>query len=261
MTSILMAVLCLWQAGPYTREQVDSIDIEPGTSIEVSNVNGDISILGWERDFVEIKSTMKTEHDSSEFKRVAIKISAGDPLRIETKYEKSGSQHKSINVSVDYVIRVPARAGDLNVELVNGDLDVKGVPGDARVSCVNGDIDLRDIGGVVKAECVSGDILIQGAAVLREASTVSGDIEVKAAALADAGMDLSSVSGSIRLVVDKGLDADLDLATISGDVMVRGLDVKDMDGSRHHVRGVLNRGGVKISISTTSGEIAVLAGE
>ncbi len=260
MTSILMAALCLLQAGPYTREQVDTVVIEPGTRIEVNNVNGDITIMGWDRDYVEVKSTMKTESDSAEFKRVTVRITAGDPLRIETKYEKPDILHKGMHVSVDYVIRVPARAGKVSVSLVDGDIVMKDVGGDADVSCVNGQVDLQGIAGSVDASCVNGDVLIPGPTVIHEISTVSGDIEVGFSALREPGVDLSSVSGSIRVAVDMKLDADIDLETLSGDLKVQGLDFNDQDVSRHHVQGKLNQGGVKISASTISGSIKIVGG-
>lgn len=261
MTALIMAALCLVQAGSLTRERIDTVRIEPGGRIKVSNVNGEIDVRGWDKDYVEIRSTMTTERDSSELGRVAVKIESGDPLVIETKYEKRRPGEKSPDVSVDYAIRVPAGAGKISVAMVNGDVVMAEIPGGAGVSCVNGDVILQEIGGPVDAECVNGDITVSGSAQVHEIMTVSGDIKVMVASPAAGDVDLCSVSGSIRIGVDPDVNAEIDLETLSGGLAVRGLDLGAEKETRHHVRGKLNQGGARISASTVSGSITVVAEE
>jgi DUF4097 and DUF4098 domain-containing protein YvlB len=252
---MILVALNLFQVLPLTRERVDQVTIKPDTRIEVNNANGDVVIRGWDQDYVEIRSTMTTERDTLEFDKVAVVVKQGSPLVIETDYKDN-----NVDVSVDYEIRVPDRAGKVELNVVNGGIVMKDVSVEAKASAVNGRIDLDGIKGPVYADCVNGEIRIVNSADIRKVSNVSGDIEAGIDALNHEGVMLNTVSGAIRITVNPKLNATVHMASISGEMSVRDIELRDREAGWSASRGRLNQGGPLISASSVSGSIILTAG-
>src|SRR3990172_8334133 len=75
-------------------------------TVSIRNVNGDITISGWQKNQVEMKATKRGPGKNLDL--VEIKIdSTPDRLEIETKYPKF---HRDTDVSVEYELMVPQTA-------------------------------------------------------------------------------------------------------------------------------------------------------
>lgn len=156
--------------------------------------------------------------------------------------EGRGRRNRSINVSVDFVVRVPAGT-PLHASMVSGDVIAEGLRSDVHASTVSGDVTVST-SGVAKASTVSGDLdILLGSTGWDdlEYSTVSGDITVRLPAGASTEVEANSLSGDF--------ESDFD-------VVLRGRTGRRWMGSS--VRGTIGEGGRSLALKTVSGDVRVL---
>lgn len=140
------------------------------------------------------------------------------------------------DVSVEFVVRV-ADGVNLDVNTVNGGLNIDGATSVVEAHTVNGSIVARSSGGPVVA------------------STVNGSIEAHMANLGDKDLEFETVNGSIEVYVPDGLDADLDLRTVNGRVSSDfPLTVSGRINSRH-IRATIGKGGRRLEFRTVNGGV------
>jgi DUF4097 and DUF4098 domain-containing protein YvlB len=226
-----------------------SLATGPTPSVDVSNVQGKVTVVAWDR--AEVRVTGTIENDEHEFQM------SGDErrvtIRVKTK-EKNYSWGRKDDAILD--IRVPEGAA-LSVQAVSADVDVRGVKGAQRLEAVSGDIvatvydeqlDLRTISGdaeirgaggkaMVYAESTSGNVTARNLGNGVEAKSVSGDVDLETGTasrvrletvsgdltarltLADGGrVDAQSVSGNVNLRFRKPVNAEFDVESFSGDI-------------------------------------------
>ncbi|HEX6789738.1 MAG TPA: DUF4097 family beta strand repeat-containing protein, partial [Candidatus Krumholzibacteria bacterium] len=139
-------------------------------------------------------------------------------------------------------LRVPSGTVIDAVELVNGDVDVRGIDGDVEISSVNGRVSGEMLGGNV------------------ELATVNGEVELVAADGVDS-IRMHSVNGGVSLVVPKQFNARIKASTVHGSI--RGMDGLDVDtkgwvGSS--LQGTLGKGGLRVDLNTVNGSIEIREG-
>lgn len=216
MTLLASPVLC--------GERVDLTKLASATGVvEVGNVSGSITIVGWAREEVHVQGVLGRGTERLEFE-------AG-PLRTVVRVVLPRNC-RSCEGS-DLTIKVPA-ASALEVNVVSADITVRDMTGTCALKSVNGDIlvtgstsqvDARAISGEVevrvarapvRAKSVSGDVVIDGVEGSVEGSSVSGSIRVKGTAISRA--DLAATSGSIRLEASVLPGARIEAKSVSGDI-------------------------------------------
>ena len=154
-------------------------------------------------------------------------------------WERRGRRHNSIDVEVDYEVRIPA-----------------GV--DFHGGMVSGGIEARDLRSDVEANTVSGDIFVS-TSEMAWANTVSGDIEMEMGSLDWDEMDLNTVSGDITLWLPRDFAADLHFSSLSGDMnsdfqlTLEGGQRRSWVGS--NIRGTIGGGGRDLNVRTVSGNL------
>jgi hypothetical protein len=111
--------------------------------VSVSNVNGSISIDGWERNEVKLEYT-KTADSRERLSQVEIRISAQpDRFSVETDYGNSGNNrgwHGDGKLTVEYRLMVPRGAVLSEIETVNGSASIANLVNIMKVSAVNGSV-------------------------------------------------------------------------------------------------------------------------
>ena len=209
---------------------------EQGT-VELSNVNGDVTIRGWDKKQVDMKATKRGPSDYLD--EIKIEIDAApDRLTIETKYPR---RRRETNVSVEYELMVPKHARLDSITNVNGAIDVSGVQGEIRINTVNGSAEMDGTASSVEAETVNGNITAKwsefpadGAVKMR---TVNGSLELELPSNVNANVKASSMNGSIH--------TDFPI-TVQGRFLSRKLE------------GKIGGGGSSIDLSTINGAIDIL---
>lgn len=85
-------------------------------------------------------------------------------------------------------------ASDLDLETLNGGIEVKGVYGDIRFEAVNGGIRLSDLGGDVRGSTVNGGVVVR----------LAGD------RWRGRSLDVDTTNGSVKLQIPEEYSADVE---------------------------------------------------
>jgi hypothetical protein len=263
----------------------------------ISNVSGGIVVKSWAQDQVQVDA-VKVCNVSSEAKakenmdQVKIEVTKnGNIVQIETKYpEKS----KNLNVSVNYVLTIPALAsikvrnvsgsveasdigglfqgnntsGSVTLNRIGGGVDCVVVSGGLKVTDIKGDVDLKTVSGGISAARIKGSIdaeTTSGPIVLSEisepktvrAKVLSGKIDYDGQIVAGGKYSFESLSGSVRVTVPAASGFELEAETFSGSINTDFAVTMQGKIDRKSIQGVVNNGGSALRIKAFSGSIEI----
>ena len=174
-------------------------------TIRIYNLSGSTSISGWDRDSVAVVAEL--EPGAGRFYMAgheAIKLGVEPPTAGTT----AGSARLEIRVPRGSVVWVKAADASIEVDGVEGGLDLYSVSGSVRV---------RGAPATVRAESMEGAIWIEARTPWLRAKTASGSIDL-AGEVSD--LAATSVSGTIRVVAARQARARIE--SVTGEVIVSG---------------------------------------
>ncbi len=211
--------------------------LAPGAGqFELTNLNGDIKIEGWDKPQVEVKVT---KHGGTPEEREAVEIElqqAGDHLALSTAPDGQGDIE-----DVRYEVKLPHRLQHITLSTLNGDVKLTGVHGHIEVTAQRGDIKLEDVGGALITKTLTGNT----------------KIVLATRAPGDAPQSFEAISGNVEVQIGDTPNVEVRADTTSGEIKVDdafGLQVeKRLVGQ--HLAGRLGQGGPLLVIKTISGNI------
>ena len=239
----LMALAFAVTAGAQVTEDFHrTVPLSSNGRVSLENINGNVTIAGWERNEVQIDAVKKASNQQKlDEARIEVDASS-DSVRIRTRYPEGHTNDNPANVTFE--LHVPRTARLDGINLVNGSLDVQRVSGDVNASLVNGRANIHDIAGRAKVSSVNGAIN----AYYRSLDNVR-EIELK------------SVNGSIDLGLPSSPNAEVSASTVSGGVTTDfPLQVQGKFVGKH-LDGKLGNGGTRIELSNVNGGIKIGPGE
>ncbi len=251
----LLAVTLATNANAETLTDVfrKTVTVSPGVEISLVNTNGNVEVLTWDRDSVEIVAEKKVRSRGSTSAREALDAieirldESSGGLDIETHLPSSSTGMMSwlfgrhVDASVSYELRVPASA-HLDVRTVNGSVSSDGPEGEQTLRSTNGRITVEDAGGSVRASTTNGSIKVE---VVEAAS--------------DADIEASTTNGSITLHIPADLRGRIQARTVNGSVRTEIPVTLDGSASKRRLNADLNGGGAaRIGLRTTNGSIRIL---
>ena len=229
-----------------------TLNVRPGTELEIENVNGSITISGWDQPQVRIHAikTVRGTGEAAEQAMKALRVEVRQTDRaidIDTIYPKKGDLGvfdfllgKDVNAAVKYEISVP-RSMNVSADTVNGGIRISDISGELELDTTNGRIEVANCSGAV------------------DASTTNGGIEVElVSVLSGKDMRFETTNGRITLAVPANLAADINASTTNGSVR-SDLPLTMDRSTRTSIRGTLNGGGADIRLRTTNGGIDIRA--
>lgn len=163
----------------------------------------------------------------------------GGVLRIEKASRKSSK----------YTILVPNKASIqfTQINFQGSMVNVNNIEGDLEIKTNNSDIRLNNVTGPIVANSISGKLTAVFSSLNQSTpssiSLISGDLDITLPATAKATLTMKSISGEIY--------SDLDLNLKSGK------DGMSRVGGGHNITGNLNGGGVNLQLNTISSNIYV----
>ncbi|NUR74055.1 MAG: DUF4097 family beta strand repeat protein [Hamadaea sp.] len=242
--------------------------------IDVSLVTGKISIVGVPGAArLEIKSTGKkpvnVEHDSG---RLKIHHEARKHWPVYWwLFHRRYYCEITVAVPPEAIASVTVVSGRVSVaglrtttdvDVTSGRVSLLGLAGRTRAKLVSGPVEALGVAGELVMETVSGSLTVaQSGADRVQATTTSGSITCDLDSTTPADVRLNTTSGSITIRIPAEADLDVRLDTTAGSITtVFPLDRQGVhwSGSAH---GRLGNGSGRLSATTTSGSIALLAGE
>jgi DUF4097 and DUF4098 domain-containing protein YvlB len=291
-STLLTAALLAALSQPAIAEQNLSkrAAVDPDVTVDVSNVQGSVTVTAWDRNEVELTAHLESDRDRLEFEassrqvrveverpdrhryreeddaNLALKVPKGPRLNIETVSADitiDGVRGEQRLESVSGTVETRAYDEPLSLHAVSGEISVAGSGGKAALQTenVSGPTIVSGIRGVYEGATVSGRIDASIAAVDRlQIETVSGDADIKAELAPSARVEMESVSGSLSLVIKPPVNADFEIESFSGDIETC-FGAKPRDKSKYgpgsELDFVQGKGGPRVVIETLSGDINI----
>jgi hypothetical protein len=235
----LIAIFCGSPSG-HAADQLfqKTFPLSAGGSFRLENVNGSVTVDGWDRDEVEVRAVKTAKNDQRDLAEVRIDVqSQPGEVAVQTLYP----QGEGAEVAVEYHIHVPNRVLLGNIDTVNGGVLVRGISGGGELRSVNGDVKVLDSTGRFSARTTNGDVRLE----LRR--LVDG-----------APMSLETVNGSVVLGLPSDARANLDVKSVNGDFYSELPVSSPIEKAARTFRTKLGMGGGEISVRTINGGIRLL---
>ncbi|WP_080240425.1 DUF4097 family beta strand repeat-containing protein [Spirosoma rigui] len=251
MLLVGIGCLCQWTvlfAQEYKTKLVNNGDQKITIMLDATN----LKIEGYNGNEVIVQTTAKMEPIPERAKGLRpLYNSAVDNtgLGLAVTPETGGIRiEKASRKNMPYTIRVPNKAAILyeQTNWGSGDVTVQNVEGDLEIRTKNGGISLLNVTGPVVANTTNGEVKIVYSTLNQSKptaiSTISGAIDVTLPATAKATLKLSSITGEMY--------TDFDLGLTKKDGLTR-------MGGGHAINGTTNGGGVDLQLKTISSDIFI----
>jgi len=240
--AVMTVALSASAAAEVTEEFHRTVPISANGRVSLSNINGGVTITGWERNEVQIDAVKKAR-DQQRLDEAKIEVEASsDSVHIRTRYPEGHTNNNPATVT--YELRVPRNARLDSINLVNGSLTISQFGGDLRAELVNGSSTIHDLAGRT------------------EISSVNGSVKAYYASLANVKeIRLKSVNGSVKLGLPPSPNADVSVSTVNGGISTDFPLTVQGKFVGHHIDGKLGNGGTRIEISNVNGTVHIGQGE
>lgn len=212
---------------------IKTFALDNGAAFSLKNMNGSITVTAWDQPKAEVKAIQSgSDHGGRVF-------FTDDPRNLSIRTAQT-----SRNQEVRFEVRLPTELSRIELNSVNGSIEISRVTAAISVQSVNGAINLVDVSGVSKVQTANGNI----SALLRETGGHT--------------MEFGNANGNIELTVTSDFVANLEVSTVHGSINIGdqfGITVqKEVVGQR--ARGQIGSGGQLLKITTVNGNIKVMKG-
>jgi hypothetical protein len=206
--------------------------------VAVENVQGEISVEGWDRAEVEITAAKIGTGQGDHLDDVRVVTELGSrSLRFRTVYPP----HLEEPVRVKYRLQVPRQVRLSSLRTLEGNIAVRNVEGSVDAWTLSGNIEQIDVTGRVVARALTGSILVS----------------LRALPAGTPPLLLDTVNGDIVLLLPPRSNADLQLSTVAGTIEGDyAFQVSSIPGDSTR-RTRLGLGGVTILLRAVRGSIRV----
>jgi len=206
--------------------------------VAVENVQGEVSVEGWDRAEVEVTAAKIDSGQGHHLDDVRVVTELGDrSLKFRTVYPP----HLEEPVRVNYRLRVPRQVRLSSLRTLEGNIAVHNVEGSVDARTLSGNIAQMNVTGRVVARALTGSIFVS----------------LRALPSGTAPLLLDTVNGNVVLLLPPRPNADLELSTVAGTIEGNyAFQISSIPGdSRRRTR--VGLGGVTISLRTVRGSIRV----
>lgn len=161
------------------------------SEVAIDAVSSDIEATGWEKDEIIVESSGfgKTNEDEN---RLEIKTISGDV---------------NINVPINTRLVLTSVSGDIEVEKIKSEFEIRTVSGDVELDEIEGVASINTISGDVEGKNLTGNFMVK---------SKSGDIDLSFRA-SDQG-EFETASGDISITLPKDADLILELESADGEI-------------------------------------------
>lgn len=215
-------------------------------TVWVTNLNGDVEIVGWDKLEVSIEAE-KSARDDDELKRIEIVVeAAADRVSIKTKHHKRDDESwwrrlNNTTGAVRYTIHVPAQLARLKVDAMNSSISTENVRSHVKLETMNGRIRAVGLTGDAELDTMNGRIVASfdrlAAGQKVSVDTMNGQCEVFVPADANARIAASSMNGRVSSELPMMIER----------------------SSRRSLRGSLGKGEGSLSLDSMNGSLSIRA--
>ncbi len=230
-----------------------------GASVNVETFNGQVEIVGWDQNAVDISGTKYARTEQLR-----------DDIKIDVSHSNSSVSVRAIrpssishgNMGARFVIHVPKKADLQRVVSSNGAVEVRDVAGSVNLHTSNGRIKADSIDGPLDATTSNGKIDVRESGPSGHnpvhLHTSNGTIEVTAESKLTGDVHATTSNGSITLHMPSTTEARVRASTSNSSIS-SDFDVT-MHGriDKHHMEGNINDArsdAPLLELSTSNGSI------
>jgi hypothetical protein len=285
---LALALLCLTPVALATAQQKLMLGraAAPTVSIRLVAAVGEIRVIGWDRDSVELSGVVPKGARAELLGGAPGELSKGMKGYVEVPEGQSGREG-TLTLRVPRGARVWIKTGSANMDVtgvtggmdlnvVGGSITVHGNPKEVRAESMDGNVTIDGSPEWLRAKTATGDIVLSGGLDVG-ASTISGAIragggEVERAKLESttgsitfwstpargASVELESHSGPIDIVLPPGIAVEVDVATITGAIDNRWTKLRPTIGSEGRgmtLQSATGIGGARIVVRSFKGTV------
>lgn len=200
--------------------------------------NGGIRVEAWDRNEVQVRAKVEGRADAdaeAEALVHGVRIATEGTIRA-----RGPSTRRHQYWVVSYRLMVPHRA-DLDLETVNGGIDVSGVTGTITFDTRNGGVHLADLAGDVRGSTMNGGVRV----------------ELSGTEWQGAGLDVQTTNGGVHVDVPSDYNARLETGTVNGGLQVDFPITVQGRLDRRRLTVTLGRGGTLVRAVTTNGGVVI----
>ncbi len=209
-----------WKNYRINESRID-LTITDGVKLDIDNSSGDINVANLRASSSRIEASSGDITLRSIVSNLEVETSSGD-------------------------IDIDGLTGDSEIESTSGDQEIYNTKGNIETRASSGDITVSGFNGKIEIQATSGDLEIRKGVGAIKARTTSGEIDGYAIEVND-NCYFDASSGNIEIDFTNDLDElSFDLTATSGDL--------EVDGRSGEKRLVIDRGGIKITGTTSSGD-------
>jgi DUF4097 and DUF4098 domain-containing protein YvlB len=262
----------------------------PTVSIRLFLAVGEIRVIGWDRDSVEMSGVVQSgSHVATAGGEPGEKLK-GMKMFIEAPGEQSGREGRLVlniprgarlwlkNGSAD--MDVTGVTGGLDLNVVGGSITVHGSPREVRAESMDGSVTIDGTPEWLRVKTATGDISLQGGQDIA-ASTISGairstggevergkldsttgNISFASSLVRGAKLEIESHSGAIDVVLPSLGNAEVDAATITGTIANSWTSTRPAKGSEGRGMSLMTQSGTgaaKVVVRTFKGSVSLRA--
>lgn len=261
-TLALAAAACATLAGAARGQsfQTDrTVETRPGMHLQLESHFGEVTVRAWDRSAVRVQA----RHPSD----VTVEVDVSGSL-VQVEASHGGK-------TVEYVLSVPADM-PLEIDVVQGEVDVAGTRAGMQIQSVNGAIVVRGGGGTIDlgsvqgsitlseargdihAESVNGRIQLSGIDSGRvTAETVNGSVSYEGSIQNDGWYRFSTHNGTIDLTIPAGAGATFTASTFNG-TLETGFPVTLREAKEgKEFSFTLGSGGARIELESFNGTMRI----
>ena len=253
MRNLTLLLTALITAAPLAAQDYHfTKEMAPGTKLRIENINGEVRATQGSGRTADITVTKTVKSGDGTLVK-SIMEDAGDGIRVCTVYltrdrnrnscksdgNDSGRGKDKLNVTMSYVVRVPAGVR-LDVDAVNGGVTITGLDASVRAQTVNGSVNFEGA----------------NASAL---GTVNGQVRgVFTKANWEGQLHIETVNGGVDLTFPANLAAEVSGETVNGGVVTAfPITIEGKWGPKSFRGTIGNGGGRSLKIETVNGSITM----
>lgn len=250
----LFIAACILSVGSMMGQEFKQA-VKNAKKIEISNLIGSVKIVGTTGSDLIIKTSDVPETPERAKGLKPLSGAGPDNTRIGLNITETDDilsikgTTKQAALS-DYTFIIPNTVG------VSLDYSSPFTEGDVVAQDFGNELEIKTLNSGVKCLNVTGPLILD---------VINGDIEISFSSVnQNSPMSIKSINNDIDVTIPVSSKADFDLSTLQGDIytdldinVIKRSDQNEMNfiGGSNHIKGTLNGGGVKISVSSINGNI------
>ncbi len=248
--------------GRYAEREEKHFTTAGKPAISLKTFDGSIEVRAWDKPDVQV--TIE-KHAMSKAAADTIEVRAeqnGNAITIEARVPPSRGFgiHFGSARSAKLIVSAPASA-DVTAGSGDGSIELEGVNGRLQLRSGDGSIRARAVGGDVDVRTGDGSVTLSGALTSVRAHSGDGSVTVHAdtGSTVQHDWEITTGDGSVTLEIPDGFGAELDAHTGDGRISTRDVAVSNVTGriGRTSLRGRLGQGGGSVRIRTGDGSIRI----